>query len=143
MTQEASHEDDLKMFIRNTEERIADYKKQLEDLFKDKTIDKNDENFIWLKEFLREQKNFEERQLKQHRLEMSHLRIGMNPPSFYVLPKKDNPVHTSLEIGQHVRDVLWLEGKEFNEMTIRYENGYMEMTFPDNSTYVIKVEKVM
>ncbi len=81
-----SEEEFLKHLIKFTDERYMDYKKQLEDVHKDKiSFPPESESTIWFKDFLREQKNYEESNLKEKRIEMEYLRAGMNPP--YCYPK--------------------------------------------------------
>lgn len=82
-------EDFLKHLVRFTEERYIWYKKQLEWVFKDKAVwNPEDEFTIWYREFLREQKNNEEIDLKELRLELEYLRQGMNPPFCYPYDRK-------------------------------------------------------
>jgi len=79
-----TQDDFLKQLIRLTEERYISYKKILEGLFKDRNnFPPADEFVVWLKEYLREQKNYEEGKLKDLRLEIEHHRSGMNPPYMY------------------------------------------------------------
>lgn len=84
-----TQEEILKNLIRVTEERYISYKKMLEDIFKDRnSFPATDEFVIWFKEYLREQKNYEEGKLKELRLEMEHYRSRMNPPYMYNYKKK-------------------------------------------------------
>lgn len=77
-------EEFLKHLIRFCEERYIWYKKQIEFVFKNKeSFPPEDEMVIWYKEHLREQKNFEESKLKELRIEIEHLRQGLNPPWCY------------------------------------------------------------
>lgn len=79
-----SQEDFLKHLVRFSEERFIWYKKQLEWVFKDKeTWPMEDQFTIWYKEFLRENKNKEEVDLKALRLELEYHRQGMNPSFCY------------------------------------------------------------
>jgi len=56
---------DLPKFIRNTEERIASYKSQLEEVSRDKVhFPPDDKNVIWFKAFLREEKSINQSFLK-------------------------------------------------------------------------------
>lgn len=76
-------DDFLKYLIKNTEARYIDYTKMLADLFKNKDLYAG-EHFDWYKDTLRDNKNSEEKALKSLRLELEHLRHGMNPPFCYV-----------------------------------------------------------
>ena len=76
-------DDFLKYLIKNTETRYIEYTKMLADLFKNKAL-YDVESFDWYKENLRDGKNSEEKTLKSLRLELEHLRHGMNPPFCYV-----------------------------------------------------------
>jgi hypothetical protein len=67
----------LKYLIKRSEERILDWKKQLENYHKDRL---NDEGF---KEMLREGKNSDEKWLKRLRDEATHHNQGLNPPFCY------------------------------------------------------------
>lgn len=79
-----SEEERLRHFIKFAEERYIWYKKQLEWVHKDKEIwPPEEENTIWYKEMLRENKNREEGDLKGLQLEMLHCKQGMNPPYCY------------------------------------------------------------
>lgn len=77
-----SEEDVLRHLIKFSEERYISYKKMLEDSHKDKNkYDSND--FVWLKDHIRDLKNREEGFLKNLRIEVEHYRQGLNRPSFY------------------------------------------------------------
>lgn len=79
-----SDEDVLKHRIRFSEAWCIWYKKIIEEIYQyKKTWPSNDEFVIWYKNYLREGKNREESKLKELRLEIEHLRQGLNPPSFY------------------------------------------------------------
>lgn len=112
MTNE-EYEIHLKKLIRNYEERYINYKKTLEDVFKDRinypvkvdeyikvlncTIadhlkhedeikviaEKTIENVNWYKQFLREEKNENEKELKHLQEELYNFRQGLNPPFCY------------------------------------------------------------
>jgi hypothetical protein len=84
-----SEEEFLKHLIRFTEERYIWYKTQIESLHKDKeTWIPGDEFTVWYKEFLRENKNREESDLKELQIEMTHCKQGMNPPFCYPAYKR-------------------------------------------------------
>jgi hypothetical protein len=77
-------EEELKILIKNCEERFIWYKKELENLHKDKEhYNPESEWTKWFKEHLRECKNDEEINLKEHREEQTYLRQGLNPPYCY------------------------------------------------------------
>lgn len=77
-----SNEIFLKNLIRFTEERYIDYKKNIENLYKEKN--NIDENFFeWFNRELKDFKNIEERNLKRFQLELTHEKCGMNPPYCY------------------------------------------------------------
>ena len=75
-----TQEDHLKVIVRNSEARFLDYKKLLENTFKDKSAFSESE---WYKDILREAKNFEETYLKKVRQEITDLRQNINPEYFY------------------------------------------------------------
>ncbi len=88
-----SQEEFLKHLIKFTEERYIWYKNQLGEVFKDKSsFPPGDETVEWYKENLREEKNSNEINLKHLRLEIEHLRQGLNPPYFYKSYKREYPI---------------------------------------------------
>lgn len=98
-----TYEENLKILIRNTEDRYIWYKKEIESLFKNKNIWPVDDNFtIWYKEFLREEKNLSESHLKELQIEMTHFRQGMNPPFCYGAYKRKVLVGMFTEKGSPV-----------------------------------------
>ena len=82
-----NEEEFLKKIIRTTEERYIWYKKEIENLYKNKeTYEPGDwriEFGIWFKDHLREMKNYEESRLKELRIDIEYYRAGMNPPYMY------------------------------------------------------------
>lgn len=84
---------ELRTFITNTEERIAWYKKQMSDIYRDPSwghVDKNCEFMVWYKDHLREMSNQQQVSLKELREERRHENEGLNPPSFYVIKHKSD-----------------------------------------------------
>lgn len=75
---------ELKELIKNTEERVASYKKMLEDVSRDKiNFPPTDEFVEWYKSFLREFKNLEQSLLKDLVEEKTNENQGLNPPFCY------------------------------------------------------------
>jgi len=84
-----TYEEELKGFIRRSEERFIWYKQELANVFKDKTtFPPGDEFTEWYKEFLRENKNREEQWLKANQEEILYFRQGLNPPYCYSNTRK-------------------------------------------------------
>ena len=100
---------DLKTYIANTEERIAWYKKEMSDIYRDPSwshVDKNSEFMVWYKDHLREMSNQQQVLLKELREERRHENEGLNSPSFYVIKQKS-------------------EGEKVNELVAKIEKlGY-------------------
>lgn len=67
----------LKLFISNGEKRIAEYKKLLEQLYKEKNLYYT-EDFEWYKQCLRDAKNDEERILKGNIAENIRAQLNYN-----------------------------------------------------------------
>jgi len=75
---------ELKILIKNSEERFISYKKLLEELNKNKNIFIVDDKFvIWYKNFVRDCKNDEQIWLKKLIKEKTHENEGLNPISCY------------------------------------------------------------
>jgi len=75
---------ELKTLIKNSEERVVDYKKMLEEVHKDKiNFPPNSELTVWYKTFLRENKNSEQLWLKELIEERTYENEGLNPPFYY------------------------------------------------------------
>lgn len=75
---------DLKILIKNTEARFIFYKNQLKMISKEKISYPIDNEFIiWYKTFLREQKNAEEKRLKELIKEKRFENEGLNSPFYY------------------------------------------------------------
>ena len=75
---------ELKTLIKNSEERVSDYKKMLEDVHKDKiNFPSTDESVIWYKSLLREHKNSEQIWSKKLIEERTCENEGLNPPFCY------------------------------------------------------------
>lgn len=87
-----NEEEFLKKLIRTTEERYIWYKKEIENLYKNKEAyepgDWRIEFLAWFKDHLREMKNYEESRLKELRIDIEHCRAGMNPPYMYMTYKR-------------------------------------------------------
>lgn len=70
--------------IRNSEQRLLNYKKLLEEVNKNKDIyNPNDDFIIWYKDFLRENKNREQIWLRNLIEEKTYINQGLNPPFCY------------------------------------------------------------
>jgi hypothetical protein len=65
-------ENDLRLLVRNTQDRYNDYNKLLADYFKSKI------DLEWYKDHLRFFKNFEEKRLETLNEQITNLRQGMN-----------------------------------------------------------------
>lgn len=75
---------ELKTLIKNAEERVADYKKMLEDVHKDKiNFPPTYEQIVWYKSLLRENKNSEQIWLKKLIEQKTYENEGLNPPCCY------------------------------------------------------------
>jgi hypothetical protein len=70
---------ELKEYIKNSELRVKEYKELLSNLFKDKNTEYPD----WYKQSLRDNKNFEELNLKELVKEQTNINQGLNPPFCY------------------------------------------------------------
>jgi len=78
------YEQELKIFIRDTEARYIDYKKMLEGTFKDKSnFPPEDEFTEWYKDLLKYGKKVEESALKDLKEELTYFRQELNPPFYY------------------------------------------------------------
>jgi len=76
--------DFYKDLAKNAEERYTWYKKELENLFKERTaFPPDDELVIWYKEHLREMKNSAEAWMKEIQEQYKYERDGLNPPFYY------------------------------------------------------------
>jgi len=74
----------LKTLIKNSEERVANYKKMLEEIHKDKiNFSPMDEFVVWYKEFLRGNKNLDQLWLKKMIEERTYENEEFNPPFCY------------------------------------------------------------
>ena len=77
----------MKNLIKNTEERVAWYKSQLENISRYKkeyvAEDISKEDYDWYKEYIRDQKSTNERFLKSLVEEQTNLNQGLNPPFCY------------------------------------------------------------
>ncbi len=75
---------ELKLMIKNSEERNDSYKKLLENVYKDKvSFPADDELVIWYKSWLRDNKNSEQGWLKDLVEEKTNHNEGLNPPFCY------------------------------------------------------------
>ncbi len=75
---------DLKIAIKNSEQRLINFKKLLEEVHRDKDIFPSDDKFVkWFKTFLRENKNEEQENLKRLIKEKTYENQGLNPPYCY------------------------------------------------------------
>ena len=74
--------DYIKTLIKHAEDRMIDYKKQLEEIGKNKEL-RQCEDVAWYKEILRELKNSDESWLKKLIEEKRYFNEGMNPPFMY------------------------------------------------------------
>jgi hypothetical protein len=75
---------ELKELIKNSNERVTDYKNLLEEVYKDKITFPLDNDLVnWYKSFLRENKNLEQNLLKQLVKEKTFENEGLNPPFYY------------------------------------------------------------
>jgi hypothetical protein len=72
-----SNSEFLKLLVKRSEERIADYKEQLASYHKDRV------DAEWFKEMLRDGKNRDEQWLKSCREELTNLNQGLNPNFCY------------------------------------------------------------
>jgi len=80
---------ELKPIIKETEDRVSNYKDMLEKLHKDKINFPPDDEFVILyKNLLRENKNSEELWLKRLVEEKTFENSGLNPPFCYLYNKK-------------------------------------------------------
>jgi hypothetical protein len=70
---------ELKEMIRNSEQRVKEYKEMLSEVFRNKDIDYPD----WYKQLLRDNKNHEESWLKELVKEKTYENQGLNAPFFY------------------------------------------------------------
>ncbi|MBD3195134.1 MAG: hypothetical protein GF317_08775 [Candidatus Lokiarchaeota archaeon] len=70
---------ELKELIKNSEQRVKEYKELLSNVFRNKDIDYPD----WYKQLLRENKNREEVWLKELVKEKTYENQGLNPPFCY------------------------------------------------------------
>lgn len=81
---EGSEEDWLKFLVKNCENRYIWYRYELVIVYKDKEVWPPDASFTteW-KAHLKYMRNIEEKCMKDYREDLTHLRQGLNPPSYY------------------------------------------------------------
>lgn len=77
-------EQELKELVKNTEERFIWYKKEMENIGRNRDHFPPDDPFIqWYKAHVREMKNMEDTHLTKLREELTLVRQGVNAPLFY------------------------------------------------------------
>jgi hypothetical protein len=73
-----------KKLVRNAEERYIWYKKEVENVYKDKVSFPPDEELvIWYKQHLREMKTVEEGWMKENIKTLNYLKEGLDYPFLY------------------------------------------------------------
>jgi hypothetical protein len=113
-----SDEEQLRYYIRQSEERYISYKKMLEELFKDKISFPLDSDLVsWYKEHLRDCKNREEIYLKEHRESLTNLRNCLDWPFMYRRIKKSKPVFCGCGYEATTNTFGDLEGLRVHELS--------------------------